>query len=105
MPYPLETSADSLMAVLFTLEVNDMSLYICYGNEPEAFTRVLRQIIENVNSMSRTPFCLDITVHAHIFGRPFGAIEFAKSLDLAKRHTTTWLTNHAELANRFAEAV
>lgn len=105
LPYPLKTSAGSLMAVPFTMEVNDMPLYIRYGNEPEAFTRVLQRILENVDGISRRPFCLDLTVHAHVFGRPFGAIEFAKSLEFARQHTTTWLTDHGELARQFAEAV
>ncbi len=105
LPYRLKTAAGSLMAVPFTMEVNDMPLYIRYGNEPEAFTRVLQRILENVDGISRTPFCLDLTVHAHVFGRPFGAVEFAKSLELAKRHTTTWLTDHHTLARQFAEAV
>lgn len=105
LPYLLKTSAGSLMAVPFTMEVNDMPLYIRYGNEPEAFTRVLQRVLENVDSISRKPFCLDLTVHAHVFGRPFGAIEFAKSLELAKRHAATWLTDHSTLASQFAEAV
>jgi Polysaccharide deacetylase len=105
LPYQLKTAAGPLMAVPFTMEVNDMPLYIRYGNEPEAFTRVLRRILENVDGASRKPFCLDLTVHAHIFGRPFGAIEFAKSLELAKSHFTTWLTDHDTLARQFAEAV
>jgi hypothetical protein len=105
LPYLLKTSAGSLMAVPFTMEVNDMPLYIRYGNEPEAFTRVLQRILENVDSIPGKPFCLDMTVHAHVFGRPFGAIEFAKSLELAKGHAATWLTDHRALASQFAEAV
>ncbi|WP_424628415.1 polysaccharide deacetylase family protein [Bradyrhizobium sp. SYSU BS000235] len=105
LPYLLKTPAGSLMAVPFTMEVNDMPLYIRYGNEPEAFTRVLQRILENVDGISRKPFCLDLTVHAHVFGRPFGAIEFAKSLEFAKRHAATWLTDHSALASQFAEAV
>jgi hypothetical protein len=105
LPYQLKTPAGTLMAVPFTMEVNDMPLYIRYGNEPEAFTRVLQRILENVDAVSRTPFCLDLTVHAHVFGRPFGAIEFTKSLALAKHYATTWITSHAELARQFADVV
>jgi hypothetical protein len=105
LPYRLKTAAGPLMAVPFTMEVNDMPLYIRYGNEPEAFTRVLQRLLDNVDGISRQPFCLDLTVHAHVFGRPFGAIEFAKSLALAKRHPATWLTDHHTLARQFAEAV
>jgi hypothetical protein len=104
LPYRLKTSSGPLMAVPFTMEVNDMPLYIRYGNEPEAFTRILHRILENVTNIPRRPFCLDLTVHAHVFGRPFGAIEFAKSLGIAKDHgATTWLTDHATLADQFSQ--
>jgi peptidoglycan/xylan/chitin deacetylase (PgdA/CDA1 family) len=103
LPYALKTPKGSLMAVPFTMEVNDMPLYIRYGNEPEAFTRILQRILENAASIPRAPFCLDLTVHAHVFGRPFGVIEFARSLELAKRHQeTTWLTDHGTVAAQFA---
>ena len=103
LPYRLDMPSGSLVAVPFTMEVNDMPLYIRYGNEPEAFTRILSRVLENADTISRRPFCLDLTVHAHVFGRPFGAIEFARSLAVAQEHqATTWLTDHATLADQFS---
>jgi peptidoglycan/xylan/chitin deacetylase (PgdA/CDA1 family) len=102
LPYQMTTPSGALMAVPFTMEVNDMPLYIRYGNEPEAFTRILQRILDHSAQMSRRPFCLDLTVHAHVFGRPFGAIEFAHSLAVAKQHqASTWLTDHGTLADQF----
>jgi peptidoglycan/xylan/chitin deacetylase (PgdA/CDA1 family) len=104
LPYRMTTSAGQLMAVPFTMEVNDMPLYIRYGNEPEAFTRILQRILEQSAQASRRPFCLDLTVHAHVFGRPFGTIEFARSLALAREHqASTWLTDHGTLADQFSD--
>lgn len=103
LPYRVQTPSGPIMAVPFTMEVNDMPLYIRYGNEPEAYTRILRRILENCADVSRAPFCLDLTVHAHVFGRPYGAIEFARSLDVAKQYQThAWLTDHGTLADTFA---
>ena len=48
------------------------------------------------------PACLDITVHAHVFGRPFGAIEFARSLALVQADPHAFLTDHDALARTFA---
>jgi hypothetical protein len=43
-------------------------------------------------------------VHAHVFGRPFGAIEFSRTLALAREHEEhVWLTDHASLAALYAE--
>jgi hypothetical protein len=104
LPYRMQTGSGPIMAVPFTMEVNDMPLYIRYGNEPEAFTRILRRILDNCASVPQTPFCLDLTVHAHVFGRPYGAIEFAKSLELARQYQAeAWLTDHGQLAEVFSD--
>jgi hypothetical protein len=105
LPYQLQTGSGPIMAVPFTMEVNDMPLYIRHGNEPEAFTRILQRILDNCAGVPRTPFCLDMAVHAHVFGRPYGAIEFAKSPDVAKRaQAHAWLTDHGSLAEIFSNA-
>lgn len=100
LPYRHATPAGAIAAVPFTMEVNDMPLYVRYGSEPEAFTRILERIVANWPRLGRPPGCLDITVHAHVFGRPIGAIEFMNSLEVARRYGDwAWLTDHRTLAD------
>jgi hypothetical protein len=100
LPYRHKTAAGSIAAVPFTMEVNDMPLYVRYGSEPDAFTRILERIVSNWPRLGRPAGCLDITVHAHVFGRPFGAIEFMNSLEAARRYSDwAWLTDHRALAD------
>jgi hypothetical protein len=99
LPYRHETANGAITAVPFTMEVNDMPLYVRYGAEPEAFTRILERIVGNWPRLGRPAGCLDITVHAHVFGRPFGAIEFMNCLEAARRYEEwAWLTDHRRLA-------
>jgi hypothetical protein len=80
-----------------------MPLSVRYGNEPEAYTRTLARILENWTLLPVRPACLDITVHAHVYGRPMGAIEFARSLALVQEHANhAWLTDHDALGRMFA---
>ncbi len=103
LPRVITTPSGSLTAVPFTMEVNDMPMSVRYGNEPEAYTRVLGRILENWPSLALRPACLDITVHAHVYGRPFGAIEFGKSLALVQEHANhAFLTDHDALGSMFA---
>jgi peptidoglycan/xylan/chitin deacetylase (PgdA/CDA1 family) len=102
LPYRIETPAGPLTGVPFTMEVNDMPLYVRYGNEPDAFTRTLTKIVEGWSRLGSPHACLDITVHAHVFGRPYGALAFLDSLAVVKRAAHCWLTNHAELAALWA---
>lgn len=99
VPYKLETPRGSVVGVPFTMEVNDMPLYIRYGNEPKAFSHILARLLSQWPDAAKRPCCLDITVHAHMFGRPYGIIELIESLRLARRYEAlARLTTHAELA-------
>jgi hypothetical protein len=99
LPYRHDTPNGTIAAVPFTMEVNDMPLYVRYGAEPEAFTRIFERIVGNWPRLGRPAGCLDITVHAHVFGRPFGAIEFMNCLEVARRYEEwAWLTEHRTLA-------
>jgi hypothetical protein len=98
LPYRHSTAGGTIAAVPFTMEVNDMPLYVRYGAEPEAFTRIFERIVGNWPRLGRPAACLDITVHAHVFGRPFGAIEFMNCLEAARRYDWAWLSDHRTLA-------
>ena len=103
LPSRRQTAAGSIVAVPFTMEVNDMPLYVRYGSEPEAFTRTLERVVEGWPRLGNRPGCLDITVHAHVFGRPMGALEFLNSLQVARRYGEwAWLTDHCALAALFS---
>jgi hypothetical protein len=105
LPRRLETEAGALVAMPFTMEVNDMPLYVRYGNEPEAFTRTLARILDGWEGLGNPFACLDITVHAHIFGRPYGAIALLDSLALVRRHRHCWLTDHAQVAELYQDSM
>jgi hypothetical protein len=101
LPYPIATPAGPLLGMPFTMEVNDMPLYVRYGNEPDAFTRTLGRILEGWPRLGSPFGCLDITLHAHVFGRPYGALAMLDSLALVRRAPHCWLTNHATIAEAF----
>jgi len=98
MPRLEHTAAGPIVALPFSMEINDLPLTIRYGNAAEVFTQSLQRILENSHRVVHKA-CLDVTVHAHVFGRPAGAIEFDLSLALLQsRQDLAFLTHHAELA-------
>jgi Polysaccharide deacetylase len=102
LPYRHDTPAGPIVAIPFTMEVNDMPLYVRYGNAPEMFTGVLRRLLDGWAQRHNAPGILDVTVHAHVFGRPFGAIELRAALDLIRPIEWAWPTTHAALAALYA---
>ncbi len=101
LPAFIDTGAGRVLGMPFTMEVNDMPLYVRYGNEPEAFTRTLAKIVEGWPRLSAEPGgplgCLDITLHAHVFGRPYGALAMLDALAVVRQSAHAWLTDHAAL--------
>ncbi|EJW12116.1 polysaccharide deacetylase [Rhodovulum sp. PH10] len=105
LPRTLKTEKGAIVAMPFTMEVNDMPLYIKHGGKPEDYTAVLERLVTGWPAIGNRPGCIDVTIHAHVFGRPAGAIEFARSLALVKSHAAyAWLTDHASLAEMWADA-
>jgi peptidoglycan/xylan/chitin deacetylase (PgdA/CDA1 family) len=98
LPYRMETLSGSLIAMPFTMEVNDMPLYVRHGAEPAQFSRILERIVGHWPDIGNRPGCLDITVHAHVFGRPYGLVELRHALAIVRRHDWAWLTDHDRLA-------
>jgi hypothetical protein len=99
LPCRMPVGEKSIVAMPFTMEVNDMPLSVRYGAKPEAYGEILQRIVSGWPSLGNRPGCLDITVHAHVFGRPAGAMEFARSLEIVRQHEEwAWLTTHVALA-------
>lgn len=98
LPYLRETPAGPLAIVPFTMEINDLPLYMRHGALPEAFSATLKRIVDKYDTIGRPHSVIDITAHAHVFGRPFGAIEFKAAIEAVKDIDWVWMTTHEELA-------
>jgi hypothetical protein len=98
LPRSVATAAGPIVAMPFTMEVNDMPLYVRYGSEPQAYSRTFQRIAANWQTIGNQPGVLDLTVHAHVFGRPFGLVELQSAIEVARRTPWAWLTVHAQLA-------
>ncbi len=99
LPRVEPTVSGPIVAMPFTMEVNDMPLSVRYGQEPGAFSRILESIVAGWPRLGARAGCVDITVHAHVFGRPAGALAFIDALDVARRYPDwAWLTDHDALA-------
>jgi len=98
LPYLIQTAATSIAGVPFTVEVNDLSITLRYGNEPAPFTATLRRILEGWGDIGRPYASFDITAHAHVFGRPASAIEFKAAIVMVKAPDWVWISTHERLA-------
>jgi peptidoglycan/xylan/chitin deacetylase (PgdA/CDA1 family) len=103
LPRVIATPSGDVVGVPFTMEVNDMPHAVRYGNDPEGYSRILAEILAGWPGLGGRPACLDVTAHAHVYGRPFGAMAFRKALGLLKAHDDfVYTTNHDVLGRLYA---
>ena len=103
LPYVLD-QASGLLGMPFSPEVNDMPLSIRYGDAPVVYSEVLRRLLTNFATTGLERVCFDMTVHSHVFGRPYGLIELNTALDIAKEAAdVAHLTTHDELSQLYDE--
>jgi peptidoglycan/xylan/chitin deacetylase (PgdA/CDA1 family) len=98
LPYLAETNAGPLAIVPFTMEINDLPIYMRHGAAPQVYSDTLKRIVDRYDSIGRPPAVIDITAHAHVFGRPYGAIEFKAAIEAVMDVDWVWMTTHEELA-------
>ncbi len=101
LPYLLHTDQGDIVGMPFTTEVNDLPITIRHGNELQAFSRIIARLLDNWERIGSPAMCLDITVHAHVFGRPAGAVEFLEAIEVVRRHEFCWLTTHEDVARLY----
>jgi peptidoglycan/xylan/chitin deacetylase (PgdA/CDA1 family) len=101
LPYRIETRSGPIVGLPFTMEINDFPLLVRYGNEPDAFVRTLQSLLDGWRTIGSPFAAVDLTAHAHVFGRPAGAMAFKSAIKLCRANALTFMTHHAELAEMF----
>jgi peptidoglycan/xylan/chitin deacetylase (PgdA/CDA1 family) len=99
LPYVQRFGANRIVAIPFSTDVNDMPS-IKYGNPPKLMLESFEENLEAARVHDTTPALIDVTVHAHIFGRPRGAHVFEKIVARAASLPDVWIGTRAEIASQ-----
>ena len=99
LPYLFDTPAGPIVIVPWTMDVNDLHTTLRYGNSARKVSDDLSDILEGYSSIGSPHAVLDIGAHAHVSGRPIGAIQFRKMLEMIVDLDWVWITTRDEIAN------
>lgn len=97
-PYPLSTPAGVIVAIPLKMEVNDLPLHMRHGNPPRVFVDVFTDTFQAMYERGGDGCFLDVTVHAHVFGRPHGAWTVEAIAGKVADHPDVWVPTRLELA-------
>jgi peptidoglycan/xylan/chitin deacetylase (PgdA/CDA1 family) len=98
LPYVQDFSGRSIVAAPFTMEVNDMPIYMRYGDPPRQYVEMFERTLARLRQREKGPVVLDATAHAHVFGRPLGTWAYEAVMQIAKRTRGVWIGTRSEAA-------
>jgi peptidoglycan/xylan/chitin deacetylase (PgdA/CDA1 family) len=98
LPYIQHFDRSRIVAIPLTMEVNDMPLYVRYGNAPSAFLEIFKDNLKRALEDEKTALSIDVTAHTHVFGRSSGAWVYEACAEIAKASSEVWIGTRGEIA-------
>jgi len=96
LPYVQEFGGKKIVAIPLGTDVNDMP-FMKFGNPPELMLQSFLQNLDIAREQNETCI-IDVTSHAHIFGRPRGAYFYEKIIQAAMSAQDVWVGTRLEIA-------
>ena len=98
LPYVQSHGDRRIVAIPLGTDVNDMQ-FMKFGNVPKLMLESFNENIAVARAQGDRPAMIDVTVHAHIFGRPRGAYYYEKIVERAAGASDVWIATRAEIAD------
>ena len=87
-----------IVAIPLTMEVNDMPLYVRYGNAPSVFLDIFKDNLRRALEREKNALTIDVTAHTHVFGRFSGAWVYEACAEIAKANSDVWICTRRQIA-------
>ncbi len=104
LPYLLDAGARPFVAIPLMMEVNDMPLVVRYGNAPRVYFETFRELFDRLYEAEPPPTFLDVTAHAHVFGRPLGGRIFDELIRFCRGVPDLWHPTNSQVADVVLQA-
>ena len=98
LPWIETHGGKKIVAIPLSTDVNDMPS-MKYGTPPRAMLDTFEEHLNILLKHERGPAIIDVTTHAHIFGRPRGACYHEKIIEAAAKSGEVWIATRLEIAH------
>ena len=97
-PYLQIFEQGRLVAIPLTMEINDLPHAMRFGRSPRQFVEAFDDQLAHALSRERETMLIDVTAHAHVYGRPSGAWAFEEIISKVRGRDDVWVATRAEIA-------
>jgi peptidoglycan/xylan/chitin deacetylase (PgdA/CDA1 family) len=97
LPYVQTFGGRKIVAIPLSTDVNDMPS-MKYGHPPRMMLDSFEEQLKRIADRREGPVIIDVTSHAHIFGRPYGAYYYEKIVQTAAGTNDIWIATRLDIA-------
>jgi peptidoglycan/xylan/chitin deacetylase (PgdA/CDA1 family) len=97
LPYVQTFGERRIVAIPLSTDVNDMPS-MKYGDSPRMMLETFEEHLKRIADRREGPVIIDVTSHAHIFGRPHGAHYYEKIVQTAAGTRDIWIATRLDIA-------
>jgi peptidoglycan/xylan/chitin deacetylase (PgdA/CDA1 family) len=100
-PYEQVFENGRIVALPFSMDINDLPHAMKYGRSPRQFVEMFDDFIDRSVSSDDGAIILDVTAHPHCYGRPGGAWAYEEVVKKITQRDDVWLATRAEVVEHF----
>jgi peptidoglycan/xylan/chitin deacetylase (PgdA/CDA1 family) len=94
----IASGADRIVAIPLSMEVNDLPHAMRFGRSPAQYVELFDESLKRLREDDGEAVILDVTAHAHVYGRPTGAWAFEAIAAKVGSCDDVWLATRGEIA-------
>jgi len=103
-PFPMKVKTGSLIAMPYTLDLNDIPAFIDHHRSPKEFYEMIKDQFDTLyQEGSSQARIMSIAVHPFLTGLPYRIAWLDKALQYIKGFKDVWFTTSGEIANWYYE--
>jgi peptidoglycan/xylan/chitin deacetylase (PgdA/CDA1 family) len=99
MPYAQVFDNGEIIAIPFTMDVNDLPHAMRFGRTARQFVDIFNDYLAHTLKAPDWPIIIDVTAHCHCYGRPGGAWAYEEIARQVSGRDDIWLTTREAIAD------
>lgn len=103
-PYPMKVRSGTLISMPYSIEVNDIPIFLGQGQTGPDFERIVRDQFDVLyREAEQTGKVMSICLHPFLISLPFRSLYLDRALEYIVSHDGVWLTTGGEIADYYIE--
>jgi peptidoglycan/xylan/chitin deacetylase (PgdA/CDA1 family) len=105
-PYPMHVEEGDLITVPYSIEINDIPMFLTYGMTGPQFEEAIKSQFDVLHEEGKAPGnakVMAIALHPFLTGLPFRSKHLDNALEYITGHDDVWVTTGGEIADHYNE--